>query len=160
MTRWTWACAVPRGQLVHACSRRASSAATSCWCRANWFTCLPTPPPRPRGRMAVIRVMRGTQLGADVLKALLAAAWARGDREGGAQRAAQCGRVLRPAGLRGAGPRLRGSGDCPRRNGSAALKGARPRKSRSRRAPETATIPGLPRPACRSRGPAAFHHVL
>ena len=33
------------------------------------------------GRMAVIRVMRGTQLGADVLKALLAAAWARGDRE-------------------------------------------------------------------------------
>ncbi len=33
------------------------------------------------GRMAVIRVMRGTQLGADVLKALLAAAWARGDQE-------------------------------------------------------------------------------
>ena len=33
------------------------------------------------GRMAVIRVMRGTQRGADVLKALLAAAWARGDQE-------------------------------------------------------------------------------
>ena len=33
------------------------------------------------GRMAVIRVMRGTDLGRDVLKALLDAAWARGDRE-------------------------------------------------------------------------------
>jgi YbgC/YbaW family acyl-CoA thioester hydrolase len=33
------------------------------------------------GRMAVIRVMRGTHLGRDVLQALLAAAWARGDRE-------------------------------------------------------------------------------
>jgi YbgC/YbaW family acyl-CoA thioester hydrolase len=64
----------------------------------------------------------------------------------GAQRAAQCGRVLRPAGLRGAGPRLRGSGDCPCRNGSAALKGARPRKADPGAAPETATIPGLPRP--------------
>ncbi len=33
------------------------------------------------GRMAVIRVMRGTNLGRDVLQALLDAAWARGDRE-------------------------------------------------------------------------------
>lgn len=33
------------------------------------------------GRMAVIRVMRGTDLGRDVLQALLAAAWERDDRE-------------------------------------------------------------------------------
>jgi YbgC/YbaW family acyl-CoA thioester hydrolase len=33
------------------------------------------------GRMAVIRVMRGTHLGRDVLQALLDAAWVRGDRE-------------------------------------------------------------------------------
>lgn len=33
------------------------------------------------GRMAVSRVMRGTDLGRDVLQALLDAAWARGDRE-------------------------------------------------------------------------------
>lgn len=33
------------------------------------------------GRMAVIRVMRGTHLGRDVLNALVEAAWARGDRE-------------------------------------------------------------------------------
>jgi len=33
------------------------------------------------GRMAVLRVMRGTDLGRDVLRALVEAAWARGDRE-------------------------------------------------------------------------------
>ncbi len=33
------------------------------------------------GRMAVLRVMRGSDLGRDLLQTLLAAAWARGDRE-------------------------------------------------------------------------------
>jgi predicted GNAT family N-acyltransferase len=87
------------------------------------------------GRLAVIRVMRGTQLGADVLKALLAAAWARGDREVvlSAQRSA-AGFYAR-LGFRGAGPRLRRGGDTPRRNGSGGADWGPAAESGSRRCP-------------------------
>jgi predicted GNAT family N-acyltransferase len=98
------------------------------------------------GRMAVIRVMRGTQLGADVLKALLAAAWARGDREVvlSAQRSA-AGFYAR-LGFEERGPDFEEAGIAHVEMVPAALKGARPRKANPGAAPETATIPGLSRP--------------
>jgi hypothetical protein len=89
-----------------------------------------------------------------VLKALLAAAWARGDREVvlSAQRSA-AGFYAR-LGFEERGPDFEEAGIAHVEMVQAALKGARPRKADPGAAPETATIAGLPRPVLAPGHPA------